>query len=183
MSKKPTVREATDEDMDRVREVVIAAYGGERMAQLLDALRESSAWLDLAFVAEEKDHVVAAACYTRAWLDAPNKLVEVLVLCPVAVLPDRQRGGTGSRLVEESLRMVEHRDEPLVFLEGDPGFFSRVGFIAAPELSFEPPSVRVPDHAFQVASLPGYEQATMTGAVVYPDVWWQQDAVGVRPEA
>lgn len=183
MSKKQTVRKATDEDMERVHEVVVAAYGGERMAHLVEALRESSAWLDLAFVAEEKDHVVAAACYTRAWLDAPNKLVEVLVLCPVAVLPDRQRGGTGSLLVRESLQLIEHRDEPLVFLEGDPGFFSRVGFIPGQELGFAPPSTRVPEHAFQVASLPGYEQATMTGAVVYPDVWWQQDAVGVRPEA
>ena len=41
MSKKPTVREATDDDTDRVREVVIEAYGGERMAGVLDALPAS----------------------------------------------------------------------------------------------------------------------------------------------
>jgi len=35
---------------------------------------------------------------------------------------------------------------------------------------------------FQVATLPGYEQDWMTGAVVYPDVWWRHDAVGLRPE-
>ena len=51
------------------------------------------------------------------------------------------------------------------------------------ELHFRPPSSRVPEPAFQVATLPGYERATMTGAVVYPDVWWQHDAIGVRPEA
>lgn len=183
MSKTPTVREATSEDLDTVRKVVSAAYGGERTAGLFDRLRESSAWLDVAFVVEDKDHIVAAACYTKAWLDAPTKLFEVLVLFPVAVHPDRQRAGVGTLLVEESLQRLGDRDEPLVFLEGDPGFFSRVGFIAADELQFEPPSTRVPGPAFQVATLPGYEQATMTGRVVYPDVWWQHDAVGVRPEA
>ena len=93
------------------------------------------------FVAEEKGgDLVAAGTYTRGWLDAPTKLVEVLVLAHVAVLPDRQRAGTGSLLVKESLRAVQDRDEPLVFLEGDPGFFSRLGFIGGFELGFTPPS-------------------------------------------
>ncbi len=183
MSKTPTIREATHEDDDVVRRIVSAAYGGERNAALLDALRDSVAWLDLVFVAEEKGgHLVAAGCYTRGWLDAPTKLVEVLVLAHVGVLPDRQRAGIGSLLVKESLRAVQDRDEPLVFLEGDPGFFSRLGFIGGFELGFTPPSPRIPDAAFQVATLPGYEQDWMTGAVVYPDVWWRHDAVGLRPE-
>ena len=71
----------------------------------------------------------------------------------------------------------------MVFLEGSPDFFSRLGFIAGEQLGFEPPSVRIPKPAFQVATLPGYEQAWMTGALVYPDVWWRQDSVGLRPEA
>jgi putative acetyltransferase len=43
--------------------------------------------------------------------------------------------------------------------------------------------VRIPEPAFQVATLPGYDQAWMRGALVYPDVWWRHDAVGLRPEA
>jgi putative acetyltransferase len=182
VSKTPTVREATSEDFDIIREIVAAAYGGEETAGLFDGLRDSTAWLDVAFVAEDKDRVVAAACFTRAWLDAPTRIFEVLVLSPVAVLPDKQRAGIGTLLVRESLQLLGDRDEPLVFLEGDPGFFSRVGFISGEELHFQPPSSRVPEPAFQVATLPGYDRATMTGAVVYPDVWWQHDAIGVRPE-
>lgn len=183
MSKPPEVRAATDDDASEVRRVVAAAFGGERMAQLLDALREDPvAWLDLAFVAEEKDGVVAACAYSRGWLDSPTKLVEVLVLTPLAVRPDRQRDGVGTLLTKESLRRVGERDEPLVFLEGDPGFFCRLGLVGGRELHFHPPSARIPEPAFQVATLAGYDQQTMTGAVVYPDVWWRHDAVGSRPE-
>jgi len=179
---KPTVREETPDDLDAVRRVVTGAFGGEKVPELLDALRESVAWLDLAFVAEDRDEVVASVVYTRAWLDTPTKLVEVLVLSPVAVRPDRQRDGVGSLLVRETVRLLEDRPEPLVFLEGSPDFFVRLGFIAAQELGFSAPSARIPAPAFQVATLPGYDQTWMSGALVYPDVWWRQDAVGLRPE-
>lgn len=179
---KPTVREETPDDVDTVRRVVTAAFGGVKTPELLDALRESVAWLDLAYVAEDRDEVVASVVYTRAWLDTPTKLVEVLVLSPVAVRPDRQRDGVGSLLVRETLRLLEDRPEPLVFLEGSPDFYVRLGFIAAQELGFSAPSARIPAPAFQVATLPGYDQAWMSGALVYPDVWWRQDAVGLRPE-
>ena len=183
MSRAPTVREATEDDLDDVRHVIADAYGGEKMPEMFDALRDSVAWLDLTFVAEEKGKVVAAVCYTRGWVDAPTKLVEVLVLTPLAVRLDRQRNGTGSLLVKESLELLHDRGEPLVFLEGDPGFFCRMGFVAGGELGFTPPSPRIPDAVFQVGTLAGYEQAWMSGPLVYPDVWWRQDAVGLRPEA
>jgi putative acetyltransferase len=59
---------------------------------------------------------------------------------------------------------------------------SRLGFIAGAELGCSAPSVRIPAPAFQVATLPGYDRARMSGALVHPDVWWRQDAVGLRPE-
>ena len=177
-----SIRPETPDDVDDVRRVVAGAFGGERVATLLDGLRESVAWLGLGYVAEERGAVCGAVCYTRAWLDAPTRLYEVLVLSPMAVVLERQRTGIGSQLLDESLRLLREREEPLVFLEGDPGFYSRLGFVAGAELGFTPPSVRVPSHAFQVAVLPGYDRASMTGALVYPDVFWRHDSVGLRPE-
>jgi putative acetyltransferase len=183
MSKhKAVVRQEEPEDVEDVRRVVSAAFGGERVASLLDALRESAAWLGLSFVAEERDEVVAHVAYTRGWLDAPDRLVDVLVLSPLSVRPDRQRIGIGSMLVKESMRLLEERDEPLVFLEGDPGYYSRLGFVSGDHLGFVRPSVRIPEPAFQVATLTGYDQAKMSGALVYPDVFWRHDCVGLRPE-
>jgi putative acetyltransferase len=180
--RRPTIRPERPDDEDDVRRVVAGAFGGERVAELLDGLRECVAWLDLAYVAEERGTVVGMACYTRAWLDAPSRLYEVLVLSPMAVVPDRQGTGIGSLLLAESQRRLAERDEPLVFLEGDPAFYSRLGFVAGAELGFTAPSVRIPGHAFQVAILPGYDRTSMSGALVYPDVFWRHDSVGLRPE-
>jgi len=82
-------------------------------------------------------------------------------------------------LVVESVAALASRPEPLVFLEGNPAFYSKCGFESAIAAGFSPPSVRVPIAAFQVFRLPAYEP-WMTGALVYPDVFWENDAVGRR---
>lgn len=174
------VRPETDVDEPVVQEVVGAAFGGEQVPALLDALRSSVAWLGLSFVAELEDEVVGHVSYTRGWVDAPERVVEVLVLSPLSVRPDRQRRGVGAALVRASLDLLRDRDEPLVFLEGDPGYYRRLGWHPAREWGFTPPSVRIPDPAFQAVRLPAYG-AGLTGALVYPDVFWRHDCVGLRP--
>ena len=62
--------------------------------------------------------LVGQVLYSRVLLDAPRRLVEVLVLSPVAVRPDCRNMSVGSALINESLRALATRPEPLVFLEG-----------------------------------------------------------------
>jgi putative acetyltransferase len=173
------VRREVATDVSGTREVVAAAFGEEPVAELLDAMRCSSAWLGLSYVAEESGAVIGHVSFTRGWLDAPSRVVEVLVLSPLSVRPDRQRLGVGGRLVSEALEALAARGEPLVFLEGDPGYYPRLGFVPGATLGFTAPSVRIPGPAFQVATLPSY-QPWMRGALVYPDVFWANDSVGLR---
>ena len=176
------VRPEHQNEVAASRQVAAEAFGGERVPLLLDAMRADHAWLGLSFVAFEQPgsrEVVGFACYTRGWVDAPTRLVEVLVLSPVCVRPDRQRCGVGAVLVHQSLEQLAERPEPLVFLEGDPSYYSRLGFVAARRWGFTSPSVRIPEPAFQARRLPAYD-ASLTGALVYPDVFWRHDAVGLR---
>ena len=180
-SRDPVVRAMAPDELERMREVAVDAFGDEHIGDLVDSLRASWAWSDdLAFVAEVDGELVGQVLYTRARLDAMRALVEVLVLSPVGVLPSRQGGGVGSALITESLRTIEAtRDEPLVFLEGAPGYYARFGFEPGSDHGFVAPSVRIPRPAFQVRRLPTFE-AWMTGALVYPDAFWANDAVGLR---
>ena len=175
------IRPESAEDRDEVRAVVAAAFGEEGVVALLDGLRTSVAWLGLSFVAVDAGEVVGHVSFVRGWLDTPSgPVVEVLVLSPLSVRPDRQRTGVGSALVTQALAEVAKRDEPLVFLEGSPRYYPRFGFVAGGSLGFTRPSVHIPEPAFQVVTLPSY-QPWHTGALVYPDVFWRYGAVGLRP--
>ncbi|MGZ8743790.1 MAG: GNAT family N-acetyltransferase [Nocardioides sp.] len=173
------VRPERSTDVDAVREVVRAAFGEDSVPALLDERRTSVAWLGLSYVAEEAGEIVGQVSLSRAWVDDPREVVEVLVLSPLSVRPDRQRAGVGRALVAEALARAAERDEPVVFLEGDPAYYSRLGFVEAGPLGFTAPSTRIPDRAFQAWPTPAY-RSDLAGALVYPDVFWRHDAVGLR---
>jgi putative acetyltransferase len=156
-----------------VRAVVADAFVAEPVvADLVDALRASPDWIDgQSFVAEAGERLVAHLLFTRGLLDAPRRLVEVLVAGPLGVARDYQRQGIGSALVRYGLEQVRLRSEPLVFLEGWPAYYPRFGFAPGGTLGFRRPSLRIPEDAFQVLRLPSYEP-WMTGTLVYSRVFW-----------
>ena len=173
------VREETPDERAAVEDVHAAAFGerGREVAALVRDLRATAGSLSL--VAVDDGQVVGSALFTRSLLDAPLRLVDVQVLSPLAVLPERQRQGVGSALVAEGLRLLGDRGAPLVFLEGDPAYYSRLGFRAATPLGFRRPSLRIPEAGFQVQLLAAHED-WMTGTLVYSEVFWAHDMVGLR---
>jgi len=182
------LRDERADDQQRVREIHRLAFGakhdglaaGDKIADLVDALRRDDPTA-AAFVAEEADDVVGQVMFSRGLLDAPRRMVEVRTLSPVAVVPDRQGRGIGSALIRHGLQELDKRGVPLVFLEGNPRYYSRVGFDTAGEHGFRKPSLRIPDEAFQVVKLSAYEP-WMTGTFVYSDTFWRHDCVGLRAE-
>jgi putative acetyltransferase len=148
------------------------------VAELVDALRRDDPDA-LALVSEDADQVVGHIMFSRALLDAPRRQVGVQTLSPLAVTPEWQGRGIGSALVRDGLRRMDARGVPLVFLEGDPRYYSRLGFLPALDHDFRKPSLRVPDEGFQVVKLSAYEP-WMTGTFVYSPTFWEHDCVGLR---
>jgi len=163
-----------------VSDVVARSFGDQHVADLMDGLRASTAWIDgLSFVADLDGEVFGQVLFTRGILDAPRRLVEVLVLSPVGIVTEYRGQGIGSALIRHALGIVGQRSEPLVFLEGSPDYYPRFGFEAGGLHGFRRPSLRIPEPAFQVLRLPSH-QAWMTGTLVYPQVFWDLDSVGLR---
>jgi putative acetyltransferase len=170
-------------DSTDVRELHRVAFGddGAVVAALVDELRTLDGALSL--VAEDAGAVVGSVLFVPGLLDAPRRLVPVYTLSPLAVLPARQRQGIGSALVRGGLQEMAERGVPVVFLEGDPAYYRRLGFVAGADVGFRRPSLRIPEPAFQAALLPAYEP-WMTGTHVYAEAFWRHDAVGLRdPDA
>lgn len=175
------IRPETPGDHERVREVHARAFGaGEPVPDLADALRSAPAPLaPTSIVAEVDGRVVGHVLLSASRLDAPRRIVDVLVLSPLGVLPEYQGRGIGTRLVEHALAAADGRGAPLLFLEGSPNYYGKRGFETAGAAGFRSPSLRIPDAAFQVARLSTYEP-WMTGTLVYSDVFWALDCVGLR---
>ena len=176
------IRAEAASDRIAVRNVHLEAFGdhGLVVADLVDDLRDLVARGDgISLVAEADGEVVGHLMFTASLLDAPKRLVPVQVLSPVGVLPGRQGQGIGTALIRHGLDLLREGTVPLVFLEGSPAYYPRFGFRPAADRGFRKPSLRIPDAAFQVLRLPAYEP-WMTGTLVYAEVFWRHDAVGLR---
>ncbi len=176
------IREERPQDVDAIRDVHLRAFGeqGLVVARVVDDLRLSLAVEPgLSLVACVGETVVGHVMFTRNVLDAPQRLVDVQVLSPLGVHPEHQRQGIGSTLVERGVGELDERGATAILLEGDPAYYSRLGFVPAGDLGFRKPSLRIPDAAFQVRLLSAYEP-WMTGTLVYRQTFWDNDAVGLR---
>ena len=173
------IRTPRPDEAEAVGEVIAGAFAdGGHVAALWAAVVARE--LDRAsLVAVDGDAVVGHVGVSHAWLDARRELVDVLILSPLSVRPERQGEGIGTALVAAAIEAARKLAAPALFLEGSPAFYGRRGFGRARESGFEAPSRRTPEPAFQVVLLPGYAD-WMVGRVVYRDVWWEYDAAGLR---
>lgn len=128
---------------------------------------------------KDADELIGHVQLSRCWIDDEQRLVAGLTLSPLSVLPAHQRQGVGAALVAAALRAADEAGEPFVMLEGAPGLYRQWGFEPAADHGLSPPSARVPAPACQVALLGSWDPS-VTGALVYNDVFWTHDAVGLR---
>lgn len=192
---QPIVRPYQPSDRQAARQLLTAAFGRASVAELAEELRGSSAHRAALVAAtptaaddpEASPDAPAGSALagivqlSRGWLDAPTELLDVLVLSPLGVQPELQGRGIGGALVRAAIDAAHQLAAPLLFLEGSPRYYPRFGFRPGGQHGFLRPSTRIPEPAFQVIMLPGW-QPWMVGALVYPDAFWRHDSVGLREQ-
>ena len=166
-------------DRDDVLRVIAAAFGddGESVADIWARLGHHKR---AGLVVEQGGHVLGHVGLSRAWVDARRELVEVWVLSPLSVAPERQNEGIGTALVRAGVEAARGSGVPVLFHEGSPHYYGARGFERADRRGFLPAALeRTPRAAFQCVCFDALED-WMTGQLIYPDVWWTHDAAGLR---
>lgn len=161
------VRREQPADEREIAEVVEAAFEDASVAEFVASIRSSPGYVpELTFVGEEDGEIVGYTMLSYVELDG-GSVGRLLTLTPVAVRPDKQRRGVGTAVVRAALAAADERDEPLVLVEGIPGYYPRFGFVSATRLGLERPDERIPDAAWMALPLRAYDPE-IRGRAVYP---------------
>ncbi len=136
-------------DIPSVRVIDEQAFEQPAEADIVDKLR-SICPDALSLVAVYDDRVVGHIFFTTATVDGKNDTVEGMGLAPMAVLPEHQRQGIGSALVEHGLEILRDRPCPYVIVLGHPEYYPRFGFKPASGHGLRCQWEGVPDEAFMV---------------------------------
>lgn len=156
-------------EVEAIAAVVAAAFASTTEAGLVTAIRGSQNYIAAAaLVAEHHGRVVGHVMISHVGLRGPGVDRGVACLSPLAVAPDVQRRGIGSALVRDAVAVADSLGEPVVVLQGDPRFYSRLGFEPSSPCGIELNLPHwAPPEAAQLIKLATYDP-TLTGTVIDP---------------
>ena len=90
---------------------------------------------ELDYVMEEEGRLVAHIMYSRAQITADDgRIIPIMVFGPVSVLPEKQGGGRGGRLIRYTLELAEKMGCGAVAITGDLDYYHRFGFVSGSKL-------------------------------------------------
>jgi len=121
-------------DAAAIDALVLAAFGPGRFAKTAERLREASA-LAAGFCAFEGERLIGSV---RLWSITVGEARSVF-LGPIAVDAASRRGGLGAELVQACIDEARTMKLDGVLLVGDPPYFARFGFVAAPDANLSGP--------------------------------------------
>ena len=161
----PLIRPEQPGDFEPVHALLLASFGREVEARLVDRLRASGK-IASALVAEEKARILGHVVFSKVVTNAEGAELGALALAPLAVAPAFQRLGIGSALVSAGLERCRLQRQARVLVLGDPVYYARFGFVPAARFGLKCP-FPAPDNVFMAIELEPGAFAGVSGMVRY----------------
>ena len=152
-------------DIEQIKNVHLIAFETDTEANIVDALRNAGVEL-ISIVAEKNGEIIGHILFSPVTLDGVTK---IMGLAPMAVLPNWQRKGVGSKLINEGMKACEKAGYEAVVVLGHPDYYPRFGF--EPSVNFRIKSeYDVPPEVFMVKELKNGALKDKTGTVKYHQI-------------
>ena len=163
------IRREEPQDVAAIRFVNAQAFDGSAEANAIDALRERGA-ATLSLVAVIEDRVVGHLFFSPVTIEAPDRAWPGLGLAPLAVLPEYQRQGIGTALMNTGLEECRRQGHARVIVLGHPDYYPRFGFERASRcgVRFE---FEAPDEACMILALQPGALDGVSGVAKYQPEW------------
>ena len=163
------IREETENDYSKIRQVNDLAFGQENEGRLIEKLRQTEKFIrELSLVAELDDEIIGHILLYPITIHSDTSKFHSISLGPMAVIPIHQRKGIGSRLVIEGLEATKKLGHRSVIVVGHPEYYPKFGFKRASQWNIKVP-FEVPDDAFLALELVEGELEGKRGTVEYPE--------------
>jgi putative acetyltransferase len=137
-------------DHSEVREVNLKAFPSDVEAILVEKLRNYEGAISMVAIVEGR--VVGHILFSPLTIENDKESFPALILAPIAVLPEYQNQGIGSKLVEKGIIECRNQGHSLIILVGHPGYYPRFGFKPAEQNGIQHP-FKVPEDVFMVYEL------------------------------
>jgi putative acetyltransferase len=144
-----TIREEQLVDAQQIRMVIQQAFGQTEEADIVDRLREACTHR-ISLVAVSREQIVGHILFTPVTIQLEERIITGMGLAPMAVLPEFQRQGIGSQLVNAGLDIIKKAKYPFVIVLGHPTYYPRFGFVPASRYGIKSEYKNVPDEAFMI---------------------------------
>ena len=175
------IRRSNPDELKAIQQVHRAAFGadeGPTIVELVaDMLSDASAEPLLSLVAERDQQLIGSVLFTPVQLETDGRPFKAYILAPLAVSPGQQQSGVGTALIRAGLKQLNDDGVELVFVYGDPNYYSRTGFEASLPHDLHPPHAIEYPEGWQVQGLVegALEQAsgcvTCCESLSNPDHW------------
>jgi putative acetyltransferase len=162
-----TIRTERPDDAPGVRLVNERAFGRQAEADLVETLRASCA--DALSLVADAGEILGHSLFTPVVVQTAGERVVGMGLAPMAVLPEHQRQGIGSRLVRRGLDLLRVRGCPFVVVVGHPTYYPRFGFEPASRHGLVSQWKGMPDQVVMVLVLDAGALAGVVGVARYRD--------------
>jgi putative acetyltransferase len=162
------IRSEREEDWEAIRAVNESAFETAVEASLVVALRERARPV-ISLVAADEGAIIGHIMFSPVVL-AEHPDLKLMGLGPMAVVPEHQRKGIGSALVQAGLQECERLDCGAVVVLGHPEYYPRFGFLPSMHFGIGC-EYEVPEDVFMVKELqPGYLRGSK-GTIKYHDAF------------